>query len=212
MSDDPPLGNVLEMERRAWRDLPPADYERAVCGMLDELAGAQAATGATLLLLDLVEVMLERDDPILADSRACAGGHLLSLLASRAEPEERADIRRLFLSAWQQLCSAAEAGPESVPMTPELPPGVELPYGADPAAIGDPKLRAQAERAAAMHAAAIDRWNARQRAHSHIQHLGEAVRRMAGAPAEEGRSAGDLMTAMSRAKGLPSSPRQSSEE
>jgi len=154
----------------------------------------------TEALLELIRVTLRRQAPTLTESRAACAERLLQSGTSTSDPARFGTLAPLFLTAWLQLAAAVEHRPESVSLTPPLPPGVLLPSGADPAEIADPALREQAETAVARHQEEIDRWNAKQRALGHLVRLAVLLRASRSAFGEAAR---DLALAMSLAPGLP---------
>jgi hypothetical protein len=117
----------------------------------------------------------------------------------------------LFLLAWLRLGATAERGPEFISMTPEMPEGVVLPNGADPAAIGDPELRRQAEEAVERHRREIERWNAKQRALDHLNRLAILLERDRPAAGDDENLSKEMAAAMALAPGLPLELRRSLE-
>jgi len=186
-------------EARAWRDLTPDAYDAAVCELLDGLG-----TGPLADLLTLASATLRRTGPTVTESRGRAARYLLDLAAESRDPGLRARAHLLVLLAWLRLGATIAAGPDSITVTPDLPPGAILPTGADPADITDPALRAQAFQAAEQHAEAAVRWNAKQRALGHLRYLGELV---AEACPDGDETVRELAAAMSLAPGIPADVR-----
>lgn len=181
MSDDPGV-RVLRAEAAVWRESvgvgEPADagesmerYDRAVADLID---GQSAATGDASgaqrrALLELAQTVLERPAAELVEVPAAVVRSLITVLPSL----DAADLRRaaaLVIAAWRRLVTVAGKGPTSIDTAPELPPGVLLPAGADPAQITDPGQRAEADQLAARHRDEVRRWSARQRALGSLQH------------------------------------------
>ena len=188
-----------DREAEAWRSLPPAAYDRTICAMLEAAEGTDA-------MLALASIALRRSGATLTESRVCCIEQLLAVIPSIAEPVLQSRIRVLLLLAWLQLGAVAARVPESIARAPELPPGVTLPDGADPAAIHDPVLREQALEAAARHTELVEQWNASQRAIGHLRHF--AVRLRLALPSQEWK---ELAAAMSLAPGVPPELRASLE-
>jgi hypothetical protein len=155
---------LLEREATTRRDLRPTEYDLALCRMFDDINTAPPSAERVEALLALASATLRRNGPILTESRAYCAEHLLALLSSVSEPALHLRIRLLFLLAWLQLGTVVARGPESISKTPDLPPGIALPYGVDPEEISDPALREQAREMAVLHSEAVERWNAKQRA------------------------------------------------
>jgi hypothetical protein len=204
--------DLLEKEAVAWRDLAPADYDRALCGMLDDISAAPHSADRSAALVTLTSATLRRDGPTLTESRACGAEHLLALIAAISEPALLLRIRLLFLLVWLRLGAVVEHGPESISVTPGLPPGVVLPEGADPAAIGDPALREQAREAAVRHGEAVERWNAKQRALGHLHRLAALVRTARPTFKDDENATKELLAAMSLVPGVPCALRRSLED
>ncbi len=203
---------LLEKEAEAWRDLVPEDYDRILCRMLDEISVAPHSTDRSAALLRLASVTLRRNGPTLTESRVCSAEHLLALIVAVSEPSLLVRIRLLFLLAWLQLGAVVERGPESISVTPGLPPGVVLPEGANSAAIGDSVLREQARKAAVHHGETVERWNAKQRALGHLPRLASLVRTARSAFNDDENATKELLTAMSLTPGVPMALRRSLED
>src|SRR5712691_6200354 len=62
----------LEKEAEAWRDLPPREYDRALCAILEEIANRVDSSDGVDALLALTSATLRRDNPVLVESRACS--------------------------------------------------------------------------------------------------------------------------------------------
>jgi len=199
---------LLEREAQAWRDLPPAEYDRAVCGMLDDVGAAPHSPERVDALLALAGATLRRNGPTLTESPACCAERLLALGSAVSEPALHWRIGMLFLLAWLQLGAAVERGPESISVAPALPPGVALPNGVDPAAIADPALREQAREDVQRHREAAERWNAKQRALGHLTRLATLARASRGAFGDDGDAARELAAAMSLVSGLSAARRR----
>jgi hypothetical protein len=198
----------LEREADAWRDLTPAEYDRAVCGMLDDFGTASLTAEQVDTMLALAGATLRRDGPTLTESRACCAEHLLALVAVGPERALRPRLYLLLLLAWLRLAAVVARGPESISVAPTLPAGVVLPDGADPAEIADLALREQARELAQRHREATERWNAKQRALGHLHHL--ATLALAARPgfADDENVTKEMAMAMSLAPGLPSGLRR----
>lgn len=184
----------LDAEAAAWRDLPPDEYDRAVCALLDSLP----ATDPTIL--PLASATLRRDAPTVTTSVARSAEHLIDFAAKATEPE-RARSRWLFLLAWLRLAAVAARGPEQIASTPPLPEGVILPTGADPSTIDDAGLRDQARAAAGEHRAEVARWNAKQQALRHLEGLAGRLRGSAPGFTDDPEIEAELATAMALAPG-----------
>jgi hypothetical protein len=194
---------LLEREARAWRDLTPAKYDRAVCGMLDDLGAIPDLAERVNAVLALAGATLRRDGPTLTESRARSAEHLLALFSTGLELALQLHLRLLVLLAWLRLGTAVALGPKSILVAPGLPRGVVLPDGADPAEIADPALRERAQKAAKRHRETAERWNAKQRALNHLHHL--ATLFLAARPgfADREDTTKELAAAMSLTPGLP---------
>lgn len=189
------MSRPLRDEARAWRDLPPEAYDGAVCELLDGLV-----TGPLADLLALASATLRHTELTVTESRGRAARYLLDLASETRDPALRARARLLVLLAWLRLGATIAAGPDSITIAPESPPGVILPAGAAPASITDPESRAQALDSAERHAEAAVRWNAKQRALGHVRYIGERVVEECEAGDELVR---ELAAAMSLAPGMP---------
>jgi uncharacterized protein YukE len=194
---------VLEREAKAWRDLSPAEYSLAICGILGEISATPPSAEQVEALLALSSATLRRNGRTLIDSRACCAEHLLALVSATSEPALHLRIRLLLLLAWLHLGSVVERGPEYISVAPALPPGVSLPEGADLAEISDPALREQARESAEGHEKAVEHWNAKQRALGHLYHLATSVRAARPRFRDDEDAAQELAVAMSLAPGLP---------
>jgi hypothetical protein len=194
---------LLVREAEALRDLSPAEFDLVTCGILDEISAAPPSAERVEALLALSSVTLRRNGPTLTESRACCAEHLLSLVSETSEPALHLRIRLLFLLAWLQLGSVVERGPDSISVTPTLPPGAALENGADPAEIADPALREQARVTVESHGKTVAHWNAKQRALGHLFRLATLVRAARPSFRDEEDAARELAAAMSLAPGLP---------
>lgn len=204
--------DLLEKEAVAWRDLAPADYDRTLCAILDDISSHPISADRSAALLTLISATLRRNGRTLTESRACSAKHLLTLITEVSESAMFLHIHLLFLLAWLRLGAVVERGPESISVTPGLPHGVAFPEGVDPAAIGDPALREQAQEADARHGEAAERWNAKQRALSHLHNLATLLR-IARSTFKDGENATkELVVAMSLAPGVPMALRRSLED
>lgn len=199
---------LLEKEAEAWRDLPPAEYDHVLCGMFDDVSDVPHSAEQVDALLALASETLRRNEPTLTESRFRCVESLLALVSSVSELALFLRISPLFLLAWLRLGAVVERGPESISVTPSLPPGVVLPDGADPAAIGEPALNEQAREAAMRHDEAVERWNAKQRALGHLHRLASLVRSARVIFKDEKNLTKELVAAMSLAPGLPSALRR----
>jgi hypothetical protein len=194
---------LLESEARIWRSLTPADYDQAVCRVLDTAGTEHEVARSPTALLELATTILYRNEQTLTKSRACVAERLLALMPAVSDPVILMRIRRLFLLAWQQLALAVQNGGDTIAATPDLPPDVMLPYGADPAAIADPVLRGQAEELAMRHQEAVKRWTAKQHALDHLRWIVRAVGHARATPGGASKPGDDLVTAMTLSPGLP---------
>ncbi|MEV6492419.1 hypothetical protein AB0M20_27925, partial [Actinoplanes sp. NPDC051633] len=75
-----------------------------------------------------------------------------------------------------RLAAVVARGPETMATNPPLPQGAALPAGAAPAAIADDALRDQAKALADDHREEAARWNAKQQALRHLEHLADLLR------------------------------------
>jgi hypothetical protein len=180
-------------EARAWRDLPPDPYDVAVCDLLDDLAAGPLAD-----LIALSSATLRRSAASVTESRGRAARYLLDLTAETREHELRSRAHVLVLLAWLRLGATIAAGPDSITVTPDLPHGAIVPFGADPMSIADPSLRAEALQLAERHAQDVALWNAKQRAIGHVSHLAELV-----TEARRDDAMRELAAAMSLVPGIP---------
>jgi hypothetical protein len=196
---------VLARESRAWSELPPAEYEGVVSGLLDEVGAGPRPVEA---LIALAGAILRREGPPLVEARARAAERLLAAAAG-GEPTLLPRIALLVLLAWLRLAEVARSGPDSIATMPPLPDGVLLPSGSDPAAIQDPELRRKAAELAASHRLEVERWSARQRALDHLSHLAVLVRISRPSFAAAPEVAEELLAAMSLSPGLPPGVRES---
>ncbi len=194
----------LEREAQAWRDLTPAEYDRAVCGMLDDFGTASLTAERVDAMLALAGTTLRRDGPTLTESRACCAEHLLALVSLGSERALRSRLYLLLLLAWLRLAAVVARGPESISVAPALPSGVVLPDGVDPAEIVDPALREQAQEFARRHREATERWNAKQRALGHLHNLAALALATRPGFADDEDVTKEMAMAMSLAPGLPS--------
>lgn len=203
---------LLEEEAVAWRDLAPADYDRALCRMLDDLRAAPPSADRSAALVALTSATLRREGRTITESRACAAEHLLALTKAASDPTPLLRLHLLFFLAWLRLGEVVERGPEFISVAPELPPGVVGPDGMNLAAIHDPALREQAREAAVRHAEAVERWNAKQRALGHLNRL--ATLALAARPTfkDDESVTKELWAAMSLAPGVPTTLRRSLED
>lgn len=188
------VDRFLAEENTAWCNLSPSDYDRAACSVLDRAANS----GERRLdaLLGVASAILGRENNSLTESRFCVAERLLEVVSNGAPSEMLGRVRDLFLVAWERLCASAAGGPESIAMTPELPAGSGVPYGADPSAIADSSLREQARAEVARHAAAVRRWNSKQRATDDLQRLAAQL-----IDAREQESSGLIAEILHRRKG-----------
>lgn len=198
----------LAKESKAWCELSPAEYDIAVCNMLDEIGGALASSERIETLLALASTALRRNHPILIDSRSHCADCLLALATSTTETSILLRIRLLLLLAWLQLGATINSDfAESISVTSALPSGVVLPDGAASFGISDPALCRQAQEIAKSHSDAAQRWNAKQRALSHLYRFA-ALMRVAWPDASANDDATkELKTAMLLMPGLPPSLR-----
>lgn len=191
---------LLSAEARAWLDLTPAEYDRAVSGMFEELAAGERSAEQADAALALAGATLRRPANDLTESRAACSEHMLELSGSLPDPEQRSRARLLFLAGWLRLGAVAGNSPESIQTSPPLPAGVVLPTGADPGEIADPALRDEARALARDHRAEAERWNAGQSAIGHLRRLAALAE---ASWSEDSPTARDLALAMSLAFGVP---------
>jgi hypothetical protein len=202
------IRQLLEREARIWLDLAPAKYDRALCGMVDDISGAPDSAERIDALLALTSSTLRRKSQTLTESRVRCAERLLALVPAISEPAVRMHVYLLVLLAWFQLGAVAARGPESIPVTPALPKGVVLPDGMDAAEIADPALREQARKAAECHSETVERWNAKQRALGHLHLLAALVRAAHHDFTDDEGVVKELAAVMSLAPRLPPSLRQ----
>lgn len=77
--DPLPSPTALDAEAAAWRDLPPEEYDRAVCAVFDALPAADPT------ILALASATLRRDAPTVTDSVARCAERLIALVATATE-------------------------------------------------------------------------------------------------------------------------------
>lgn len=203
--DSPELAltrQILQQEERAWRNLRPGDYDRALCKMMDEFGAATTTAEHVEALLALAGASLRRSAPRVVDSRARIAERLLTLSSGPAAATLRPRVYLLFLLAWLRLGVEAAAGPDRISSKPDLPPGAGIPFGADPQSITDPILRQKAHELEARHAEDVERWTASQHAIHHLYHLATLVRAVGRDRGIEGEAFSDLRAAMSAVPGL----------
>lgn len=202
----------LEQEAKARRDLAPADYDRALCALLEEVAAPPHTEERIRALLALVSVTLHHSDPTLVASRACCAEHLLSVRSQTSKAELRRHIELLFLLAWLQLGATIERGPASISSTPPLPYGVALPNGVSWEEISDPALREQARELAVHWSEEVERFRAKQRALDEQTLLATLLRGAKSETEDDAAAMKVLAAAMSLAPGVPSALRKSLED
>lgn len=193
---------LLDAEATAWRELPAQKYDAVVRGLVDGLTSPPASATEVETLLALAAATLRRQGHELVESRGACAERLL--VAAATAPDATVQLRTSLLVAlaWLHLAAAVDRGPASVASTPDLPPGVLLPYGADPAAIADPDLREQAHLAAGRHEEQVRRWTAKQRALGHLRGLVSLVLTVR-PRLPDGAGAADLLVLLSCTPGLP---------
>jgi len=199
--------HMLEREARSWRDLTSAEYDRAICGMLDNIDRTPDPADRSNALMVLASSSLQRRNPSLIESRARFAEQLLASITTDGD-SKHGRVYLLILLAWLHLGTVAAQGPASISRVPDLPPGAALPYGADATAIADPLLREQARVLAQSHAVAVERWNAKQRAIEHLSRIAALVRAVQLDFNQEQEALRELQLAMSLAPGLPPSLRK----
>jgi hypothetical protein len=195
---------LLSAEARAWHDLPPADYDRAVRELFERLSADSDSPEQAAAALALAGAALRRPANDLVESPAACGELMLELSRSRPDADERSRCQLLFLAGWLRLVAVAAQTPESIESSTPLPAGVVLPTGADPSAIEDPTLREEARALARDHRAEAERWNAGQNATDHLRQLAALV---AASSSEDRATTRDLALAMSLTPGLPADVR-----
>jgi hypothetical protein len=149
---------LLEEEARAYRDLAPEDYDRAISTMLDAAAAPPRSNERTVAFLDLAGATLRRHGPLLARSRGHCAEHLLALRSETAEPGLRWRIDLLFFKAWLELGATVLRGPASMLSRAPLPFGVQ-PW--DVANLTDPALLEEARRLEELYDEEVERSNGR---------------------------------------------------
>jgi hypothetical protein len=170
------LEDLLEEEARAWRKLSRAEYDRAICALVERHASESESLRSPDVLFAIASATLRRSDETLTESRAVCADRLLTVACASENVDEHSRACVLFLLAWLRLLSSAAGGPEKIHMVPPLPEGVDIFYGGDIEAISDPILRAQARVMSEHHLIEIDRWNAKQHALSHLGLLAVLLR------------------------------------
>lgn len=199
---------ALEKEAKIWISLSPAEYDRAICKMLDGIGSAPLSTDKVEAILALSSAALRREDPALMDSRICCAEHLLALVSETSDPGLHSRILLLLLLAWLQLGAVVEQGPDYISATPHLPEGVVLPNGADPSHIPDPILREQTLEAVKDHIEAVKRWNAKQQALGRLRRLATVINANRSNFRDVEDASKELNVAMSLMPWLPSALRQ----
>jgi hypothetical protein len=200
---------LLQKEEKAWRELPPAEYSRGVCALLDELGAPPHPPERIAAWLALVSAALRRSPARLVSVPACCAGHLLTLLAEHHPPARRRRLRTLFLLAWRQLGVTVARGPDSIALSAELPAGVVLPTGADPSAIADPTLRAEYEENIRKLNIEMDRWADKQHSLRQLEQLAARLRKLTLGEDEEGVEMKELLAALALVPGVPKEIRHS---
>lgn len=194
---------LLNKEAKAWRNLLPTEYDRALCRVLDDVNAAPHSSERVDALLALASKTLRRKEPTLTESRVCFAEYLLELGSKVSDPTRRSRTRMLFLLAWMRLGATIECGPESISRMPDLPSGVVLPSGADPSEIDDPVLRGQAREAVEHHSKEVELWNAKQRALGHLHRLATLISSTGDTFEDDENLTKELISAMSLAPGVP---------
>ena len=162
MTNDPTT-DLLRAESAAWQSDQADDYDRVVADLIEQAVAAPATDPRADTMLDLIDISLHRTAPALVETPGRAALALVTQLPHLADAR-RARACVLILVAVRRLGTVVERGPASIARAPELPPGSQLPAGADPDQITDPQLREQAARNAETHREQLERWTDRQRA------------------------------------------------
>jgi hypothetical protein len=205
------LRQFLEREATARLKLKPADYDREICVMLDEIARLRSQERAHALLAFTGTVLLH-GNPDLVEFRARCIEHLLSSTSTTADAELRRRGHLLLLLAWLQLAALVERGPAAITRSAPLPEGVVLPHGADPEAIADPDLRAQAMEMRKQYDEEVEQYRAKHLALDKQILVATLVRAAARDANEEDKGEFRILAAaMALAPGLPSNVRESLE-
>jgi hypothetical protein len=165
------IRELRKAEAQSWSTMTPGEYDREVCRMLKDIVEEFKPARRVDAVLMLASLSLRRKCSLLAESRACIAQELLAQCSGQEGMEVRLRSLQLFLLAWLHLGEVVANGPESMSVSPDLPPGTSLPTGADPEEIGDPELREMAQSAATLHRRTLERWRARQTALRHLNRL-----------------------------------------
>jgi hypothetical protein len=203
---------LLGQEAKVRGELSPADYERAVCAMLNDVAAPPHSEERIHAFLALAGVTLRQGSSRLVELWSFCAEHLLSVRSQTSKPELRRRIESLFLLAWLQLSAIAERGPEAISASPPLPYGVALPFGANPEDIADPELRKQARELAARWGEEVERWRAKQRAIDEQTLLATLIGSATSQTEDDVDSMKVLAASMALASGVPFALRKSLED
>jgi len=194
---------ALKKEAQAWEKLSPTEYDRTACAILDEVSADAITDEGMEAMLALAGMILRRNAPALLESRIRCAELLLALLPRISEPALAWRVCLLFLLGWLQIADFVERGPKSVSLTPDLPEGVQFPYGVSPDAITDPELRQQAVELSVRHSQEVEKWNAKQRAEGALRLLATLLRNSEPSIKTYAREVKELERAMGLAPGLP---------
>ncbi|WP_346290788.1 hypothetical protein [Sphaerothrix gracilis] len=196
-------------ESEAWENLSSTEYDSELSRLFNVIKAAPTGLVPVNAVIALTSQALRRNQAAFIESRFCCAECLLVFASATADAMALLRLRMLFLLAWLHLGAAAARGPDAISATPDLPPGVTLPDGADPILIQDPILRAQAQEAVKQHRAAAACWNAKQRALGYLYQLAEEVKMISASTSITERPLQELLMAMALASGVPSALQQS---
>jgi hypothetical protein len=195
------IGDLLDREAQAWRELPRDEYDRTAADLLDRAASGPGGEDRAERLTALATEILGRHAPSTVASRARAAAHLIALLGNGTE--RQLQVSGLVLEAWRQLCGFASRAPAKVSTVADLPRGAVYPVGTDPSAIADPALRALAVKAQARQQRESEAWNDKQRAVEQLERLVDAIGRAHAGAAEGEGSWQELIDDLAKVDGLP---------
>jgi hypothetical protein len=204
------IREFLDREAKARYELSSKDYDSKLLAILDEISALPRSHETEAALLGVASATLRHADSSLVASRARCAELLLSLRAKPSNLELRRRMESLFLLAWLQLSDVVGRGPDSISSSPPLPEGVVLPNGADPEAITDPDLRAQAQELQKQYDEEVERWRAKHLALDKQILLATLVRAAGRDPNQEDKDGLFILAAaMALAPGLPANIRKS---
>ena len=154
-----PMVDPLRREESAWTEQRAA-YDHIAADLIDQTAVAGTDRE---VLLDLITTSLQRPVLALVETAGRAALTLAAVLPQLTADQQRRACQQIMVAA-ERLGAVVERGPETVSRTADLPPGSQLPAGADPAQLTDPSAAEIAGRNAKVHQNEIERWRARQHA------------------------------------------------